>query len=60
MLGKTIRIIATAINPDVIGLSNSLPPFARKFGDVRTEMSNAIKKYREEVISRKFPPEDMD
>jgi len=45
---------------DVIGLSNSLPPFARKFGDVRTEMSNAIKKYREEVISRKFPPEDMD
>ena len=45
---------------DVIGLSNSLPPFARKFGDVRTEMSNAIKKYREEVISRKFPPEDTN
>ena len=44
---------------DVIGLSDSVPPFARKFGNVKVEISNAIKKYREEVISGDFPPESL-
>lgn len=45
---------------DVIGLSSSMPPFARRFGNVKEEISNAIGKYREEVISGGFPPENLD
>ena len=40
---------------DVIGLSDSAPPLAKKFGNAKMEISNAIKKYRDEVVSGGFP-----
>jgi 3-methyl-2-oxobutanoate hydroxymethyltransferase len=40
---------------DVIGLSESVPPFAEEFGDVRTEMEDAVAAYREAVEDGSFP-----
>lgn len=40
---------------DVIGLSESAPPFAEQFGDVRKEMEDAVAAYREAVEDGEFP-----
>ena len=40
---------------DVIGLSESVPPFAEEFGDVRTEMEDAVAAYRDAVEDGSFP-----
>ena len=40
---------------DVIGLSESVPPFAEEFGDVRTEMEDAVAAYRDAVEDGTFP-----
>ena len=43
---------------DAVGLSASVPPFAAAFGDVRTEMREAIEAYRDAVVSGSFPAEE--
>ena len=40
---------------DVLGLSESVPPFAEEFGDVRTEMEDAVAAYRDAVEDGRFP-----
>jgi len=43
---------------DVVGLSDWEPPFAKQFGDVRSEMENAVEKYNDAVESGEFPAEE--
>jgi len=40
---------------DVIGLSESVPPFAEEFGDVRGEIEDAVTAYRDAVEDGSFP-----
>ena len=40
---------------DVIGLSESVPPFAEEFGDVRGEIESAVAAYRDAVEDGSFP-----
>jgi len=40
---------------DAIGLSETLPPFAKQFGDVRSEMERAVAGYRDAVRDGSFP-----
>jgi 3-methyl-2-oxobutanoate hydroxymethyltransferase len=40
---------------DVIGLSESVPPFAEEFGDVRGEIEDAVVAYRDAVEDGSFP-----
>ncbi|SDZ84106.1 3-methyl-2-oxobutanoate hydroxymethyltransferase [Haloplanus vescus] len=40
---------------DVLGLSESVPPFAESFGDVREEMEEAVAAYRDAVEDGSFP-----
>ncbi|MEM2025001.1 MAG: 3-methyl-2-oxobutanoate hydroxymethyltransferase [Desulfurococcaceae archaeon] len=40
---------------DVLGLSESLPPFAKKYVDLRNIISESIKKYVEDVRTGVFP-----
>jgi 3-methyl-2-oxobutanoate hydroxymethyltransferase len=42
---------------DVIGLSESAPPFAEQFGNVREEMEEAVGAYRRAVEDGSFPGE---
>jgi 3-methyl-2-oxobutanoate hydroxymethyltransferase len=42
---------------DVIGLTESPPPFAKAFGDVRSEMERAIEGYRDAVVEGEYPGE---
>ena len=43
---------------DVLGLSETRPPFARAFGDVKAEMESAIEGYRDAVESGEFPADE--
>ncbi|QCC52053.1 3-methyl-2-oxobutanoate hydroxymethyltransferase [Halapricum salinum] len=43
---------------EVIGLTESVAPFSKAFGDVRGEMTDAIEGYVEAVESGEFPAED--
>ncbi|MFA1609981.1 3-methyl-2-oxobutanoate hydroxymethyltransferase [Halobellus rubicundus] len=43
---------------DAVGLSPSVPSFARAFGDVRGEMRDAIEAYRDAVVEGTFPDDD--
>lgn len=43
---------------DAIGLSESSPPFAKQFGDVRAEMLAAVETYRDAVENRTFPADE--
>ncbi|MFB6298249.1 MAG: 3-methyl-2-oxobutanoate hydroxymethyltransferase [Salinirussus sp.] len=43
---------------DAVGLTQQTPPFAESFGDVRSEMADAVAAYREAVTSGEFPAED--
>lgn len=43
---------------EVIGLSERTAPFSKRFGDVRTEMKNAMKAYDDAVRSGEFPADD--
>lgn len=45
---------------EVIGLTESVAPFSKKFGDVRGEMRSAIDDYVEAVESGTFPPEEHE
>ena len=40
---------------DVVGLSESSPPFAEQFGDVRGEVADAVDDYIDAVESGEFP-----
>lgn len=40
---------------DVLGLSESIPPFAKVYADVKSTITLAVKKYVEEVKSGAFP-----
>lgn len=40
---------------DVLGVTDQVPPFAERFGDLRSEMESAITAYREAVESETFP-----
>jgi 3-methyl-2-oxobutanoate hydroxymethyltransferase len=41
---------------DVVGLSDRVPPFARRFGDVAGEIERAVSAYRDAVVDGEFPP----
>lgn len=43
---------------DVVGLSDDVPPFAERFGDVAGELSGAVADYRDAVRSGEFPAEE--
>ncbi|MDS0294651.1 3-methyl-2-oxobutanoate hydroxymethyltransferase [Halogeometricum luteum] len=43
---------------DVLGLSERSPPFSKQFGDLRSEMLDAVSEYREAVESGEFPAEE--
>jgi 3-methyl-2-oxobutanoate hydroxymethyltransferase len=43
---------------EVIGLSERVAPFSKRFGDVRGEMQDAIAAYAEAVESGEFPAEE--
>lgn len=43
---------------DVVGLAESVPPFAERFGDVRGEMERAVAEYRDAVREGAFPAEE--
>jgi len=43
---------------EVVGLSESVAPFSKHFGDVRSEMCDAVASYREAVESGAFPAEE--
>jgi len=43
---------------DAVGLSDSTPPFAEAFGDVRTAMADAMADYVDAVESGEFPGEE--
>ena len=43
---------------DVVGLSDDVPPFAERFGDVAGELSRAVADYRDAVRSGEFPAEE--
>lgn len=43
---------------DVIGLTENAPPFAKAFGDVRSEMSDALEAYVDAVERGEFPGEE--
>jgi 3-methyl-2-oxobutanoate hydroxymethyltransferase len=43
---------------DVIGLGEWSPPFSRQFGDVRSEIEDAVDEYREAVETGEFPGEE--
>ena len=43
---------------DAVGLSERAPPFAREFGDVRGEMTDALEAYVEAVEGGAFPAEE--
>ncbi|MFB6105898.1 MAG: 3-methyl-2-oxobutanoate hydroxymethyltransferase [Halobacteriaceae archaeon] len=40
---------------DVVGLSERMPPFAHQFGDVRSEMADAVSAYLRAVEGGEFP-----
>lgn len=44
--------------PDVIGLSDWSPPFAKQFGDVKGELETAISGFRQAVEDGEFPGEE--
>ncbi|ELZ78525.1 3-methyl-2-oxobutanoate hydroxymethyltransferase [Haloferax larsenii JCM 13917] len=43
---------------DVVGMGDSVPPFAAQFGDVKSEMESAVDSYRDAVESGDFPAEE--
>ncbi|MFB6161557.1 MAG: 3-methyl-2-oxobutanoate hydroxymethyltransferase [Haloferacaceae archaeon] len=43
---------------DVVGLSDRAPPFAERFGDVATEMRDAVAAYRDAVRDGGFPADE--
>jgi len=43
---------------DAVGLSTWTPSFVEEFGDVRSEMADAVDSYREAVESGEFPAEE--
>ena len=43
---------------DVVGLGEWSPPFSRQFGDVRSEMLDAVEAYREAVADGEFPADE--
>ena len=43
---------------DVVGLADRSPPFAKQFGDVRSEVESAVDDYVEAVESGAFPAEE--
>jgi 3-methyl-2-oxobutanoate hydroxymethyltransferase len=46
---------------DVVGLADSSPPFAEQFGDVRSEVTDAVSSYVDAVQKSDFPgPEHSD
>jgi 3-methyl-2-oxobutanoate hydroxymethyltransferase len=43
---------------DVVGLSESAPPFAKQFGDVRSEIEGAVGEYVNAVESGEYPADE--
>ncbi len=43
---------------DVLGYGDWVPPFAKQYADVQSEMESGIEAYKEEVESGTFPAED--
>ncbi|USZ67749.1 3-methyl-2-oxobutanoate hydroxymethyltransferase [Halorussus salilacus] len=43
---------------DVFGMSDRTPPFSAQFGDVKSEMEDAVEGFREAVESGEFPAEE--
>jgi 3-methyl-2-oxobutanoate hydroxymethyltransferase len=43
---------------DVLGIGDWVPPFAKQYADVQSEMEKGVQSYREEVRTGEFPSED--
>jgi len=43
---------------DIIGISEYSPPFSKQFGDVRTEMEQAVEAFKSSVESGDFPADE--
>ncbi len=43
---------------DILGLSDSIPPFAKKYGDLRKVALEAVRRFAEEVRTGAFPSEE--
>ena len=46
------------VTPDMLGMFERVPKFVKKYGTQRADMTEAVKRYAEEVKSRKFPTDD--
>jgi len=45
------------VTPDMLGMFDRVPKFVKKFSDLKSLTQKAVKQYRNEVQSRKFPGE---
>lgn len=43
---------------DVLGIGDWVPPFAKQYADVQSEMEKGVAGYREEVVEGEYPAED--
>ena len=46
------------VTPDMLGMFERVPKFVKKYGTQRADMSDAVKRYAEEVKARKFPADE--
>ena len=46
------------VTPDMLGLFDRVPKFVKKYGTMKTDISEAVQLYAKEVKSRKFPTPD--
>ena len=46
------------VTPDMLGMFERVPKFVKKYGTQRADMTEAVKRYAEDVKARKFPADD--
>ena len=47
------------VTPDMLGMFDRVPKFVKKFGTQRADVTEAVKRYAEEVKSRNFPTSEQ-
>ena len=46
------------VTPDMLGLFDRVPKFVKKYGTMRSDISEAVEQYAKDVKSRAFPTEN--
>ncbi len=46
------------VTPDMLGLFEHVPKFVKRYANTRQDIDGAVKSYKDEVQSRRFPSED--